>query len=144
MNNDQNDCQQFYFITPRFSDPFKHIKTKSWRRCRLYFRGRMPCWWIFDFETNYMYSRDTFLNHSSNKLLDSEKLKVRLKFFKLSFRKHSWVKVHELFCYFTTYLLNINAFLSLENKVTLGLRFLVAISFCRTFSSDIPTRQFQI
>jgi hypothetical protein len=53
----------------------------------------MPCWWIFDFETNYMYSRDTFLNHSSNKLLDSEKLKVGLKFFKLSFRKRSWVKV---------------------------------------------------
>jgi hypothetical protein len=23
------------------------------RRCRLYFRGRMHCWWIFDFETDY-------------------------------------------------------------------------------------------
>jgi hypothetical protein len=52
--------------------------------------------------------------------------------------------VHELLCYFTTYLLNINAFLSLENKVSLGLRFLVAISFYRRFSSDISTRQFQI
>jgi hypothetical protein len=55
MNYDQNDCQQFYFITPRFSDTFKHTKNKSWRRCRLYFRGRMQCWWIFDFETNYTY-----------------------------------------------------------------------------------------
>jgi hypothetical protein len=53
MNYDQNGCQQFYFITPRFSDTFKHTKNKSWRRCRLYFRGRMQCWWIFDFETNY-------------------------------------------------------------------------------------------
>jgi hypothetical protein len=53
MNYDQNDCQQFYFITPRFSDTFKHTKNKRWRRCRLYFRGRMQCWWIFDFETNY-------------------------------------------------------------------------------------------
>jgi hypothetical protein len=31
MNYDQKDCQQFYVITPRFSDTFKHIK-KSWRR----------------------------------------------------------------------------------------------------------------
>jgi hypothetical protein len=54
MNYDQNGCQQFYFITPRFSDTFKHTKNKSWRRCRLYFRGRMQCWWIFDFETNYI------------------------------------------------------------------------------------------
>jgi hypothetical protein len=53
MNYDQNGCQQFYFLTPRFSDTFKHTKNKSWRRCRLYFRGRMQCWWIFDFETNY-------------------------------------------------------------------------------------------
>jgi hypothetical protein len=53
MKYDQNDCQQFYFITPRFSDTFKHTKNKSWRRCRVYFRGRMQCWWIFDFETNY-------------------------------------------------------------------------------------------
>jgi hypothetical protein len=22
--------------------------------CRLYFRGRMHCWWIFDFETDYI------------------------------------------------------------------------------------------
>jgi hypothetical protein len=28
MNYDQNDCQQFYFITPRFSDTSKHAKTK--------------------------------------------------------------------------------------------------------------------
>jgi hypothetical protein len=54
MNYDQNGCQQFYFITPRFSDTFKHTKNKSWRRCRLYFRGRMQCWWIFHFETNYI------------------------------------------------------------------------------------------
>jgi hypothetical protein len=53
MNYDQNDCQQFYFLTPHFSDTFKHTKNKSWRRCQLYFRGRMQCWWIFDFGTNY-------------------------------------------------------------------------------------------
>jgi hypothetical protein len=29
------------------------LKNKSWRRCRLYFRGRMQSWWIFDFETDY-------------------------------------------------------------------------------------------
>jgi hypothetical protein len=28
MNYDQNDCQQFYFITPLFSDTSKHTKTK--------------------------------------------------------------------------------------------------------------------
>jgi hypothetical protein len=55
MNYDQNDCQQFSFITPFFSDIRRHTKNKSWRRCRLYFRGRMQCWWIFDFETDYMY-----------------------------------------------------------------------------------------
>jgi hypothetical protein len=38
---------------PTFSDTCKHTKNKSWRRCRLYFRGRMQCWWIFDFETDY-------------------------------------------------------------------------------------------
>jgi hypothetical protein len=55
MNYDQNDCQQIYFITPHFFDTSKHTKNKSWRHCRLYFRGtsRMQCWWIFDFETNY-------------------------------------------------------------------------------------------
>jgi hypothetical protein len=41
--------------TVLFHNPtFKHTKNKSWRRRRLYFRGRMQCWWIFDFETNYM------------------------------------------------------------------------------------------
>jgi hypothetical protein len=54
MNYDQNDCQQFSFTTPLFPT-FANTKNKSWRRCRLYFRGRMQCWWIFDFETNYMY-----------------------------------------------------------------------------------------
>jgi hypothetical protein len=49
MNYARNDCQQFSFITPFFSD----TKNKSWRRCRLYFRGRMQCWWIFYFETDY-------------------------------------------------------------------------------------------
>jgi hypothetical protein len=54
MNYDQNDCQQFFFfITPLFSDTCRYTKNKSWRRCRLYFRGRMQCWWIFDFETDY-------------------------------------------------------------------------------------------
>jgi hypothetical protein len=53
MNYDQNDCRQFSFITPLFSDMCRHTKNKSWRRCRLYFRGRMQCWWIFDFETDY-------------------------------------------------------------------------------------------
>jgi hypothetical protein len=53
MNYDLNDCQYFSFITPLFSDVCKHTKNKSWRRCRLYFQGRMQCWWIFDFETDY-------------------------------------------------------------------------------------------
>jgi hypothetical protein len=39
MNYDQNDCQQFFFITPLFSDTCRYTKNKSWRRCRLYFRG---------------------------------------------------------------------------------------------------------
>jgi hypothetical protein len=55
MNYVRNDCQQFSLITPFFSDTCRHTKNKSWRRCRLYFRGRMQCWWIFDFETDYMY-----------------------------------------------------------------------------------------
>jgi hypothetical protein len=54
INYDLNNCQQFSFITPLFSDTCKHNKKKSWRRCRLYFRGRMQCWWIFDFETDYI------------------------------------------------------------------------------------------
>jgi hypothetical protein len=54
MNYDQNDCLQFSFITSLFSDICRHTKNKSWRRCRLYFRGRMQCWWIFDFETDYI------------------------------------------------------------------------------------------
>jgi hypothetical protein len=45
--------EQFSFITPLFSDTCKHIKNKSWRRCRLYFRCRIQCWRIFDFETDY-------------------------------------------------------------------------------------------
>jgi hypothetical protein len=45
--------QQFSLITPLFSDTCRHTKNKSWRRCRLYFLGRMQCWWIFDFETDY-------------------------------------------------------------------------------------------
>jgi hypothetical protein len=55
MNYDQNDCPQFSFITPLFSDICRHAKNKSWRCCRLYFRGRMQCWWIFDFETDYSF-----------------------------------------------------------------------------------------
>jgi hypothetical protein len=43
MNYDLNNCQQFSFITPLFSDTCKHTKNKSWRRFRLYFRGRMQC-----------------------------------------------------------------------------------------------------
>jgi hypothetical protein len=54
INYDLNNCQQFSFITPLFSDTCKHTKNKSWRRCRLYFRERMQCWWIFDFETDYI------------------------------------------------------------------------------------------
>jgi hypothetical protein len=46
--------QQFSLITPLFSDTCRHTKNKSRRRCRLYFRGRMHCWWIFDFETDYI------------------------------------------------------------------------------------------
>jgi hypothetical protein len=46
MNYDLNDCQQFSFITPLFSDTGKHTKNKSCRRCRLYFRGKMQCFLI--------------------------------------------------------------------------------------------------
>jgi hypothetical protein len=53
MNYDLNNCQQFSFKTPLFSDTCRHTKNKSWRRCRLYFRDRKQCWWIFDFETDY-------------------------------------------------------------------------------------------
>jgi hypothetical protein len=42
-----------FFHNPTFCDNCKRIKNKSWRRCQLYFRGRMQCWWIFDFETDY-------------------------------------------------------------------------------------------
>jgi hypothetical protein len=45
--------QQFSFITPLFFDTCRHTKNKSWRRCRLCFPGKMQCWWIFDFETDY-------------------------------------------------------------------------------------------
>jgi hypothetical protein len=54
MNYDQNDSPTVFFVTPLFSDTCRHTKNKNWRRCRLYFRGRMQCWWIFDFETDYM------------------------------------------------------------------------------------------
>jgi hypothetical protein len=49
MNYDQNDCPTVFFHNPTC----RHTKNKSWRRCRLYFRGKMQCWWIFDFETDY-------------------------------------------------------------------------------------------
>jgi hypothetical protein len=53
MKYDQNDCPTIFFGNPPFSDTCRHTKNKSWRRCRLYFQGRMQCWWIFDFETDY-------------------------------------------------------------------------------------------
>jgi hypothetical protein len=64
MNYDLNDCQQFSFITPLFFSAkvgdvvgcifdLQHTKSKSWRRCRLYFRDKMQRWWIFDSETDY-------------------------------------------------------------------------------------------
>jgi hypothetical protein len=53
MNYDLNDYQQFSFITPLFSYTCKHTKSKSWRRCRLYFRDKMQCWWISDSETDW-------------------------------------------------------------------------------------------
>jgi hypothetical protein len=68
MNYDLNDCQWFSFITPLFTDACKHTKNKSWRRCRLYFRGRMQCWWIFDFETDYTIR---FLNSRTVKVFAS-------------------------------------------------------------------------
>jgi hypothetical protein len=40
-------------LFPTLANTLKNAKNKSWRRCRLYFRCRMQCWWIFDFETNY-------------------------------------------------------------------------------------------
>jgi hypothetical protein len=47
-----------FFHNPTFflilANKLKKKKLKqNWRRCRLYFRGRMQCWWIFDFETDY-------------------------------------------------------------------------------------------
>jgi hypothetical protein len=57
--------QQFSFITTLFSDTCRHTKNKSRRRCRLYFRGRMHCWWIFDFETNYI-NGDHFVINCNN------------------------------------------------------------------------------
>jgi hypothetical protein len=58
LNFDQNDYQQFSLITSFFFLRLanKHTKNKSWQRCRLYFRGRMQCWWIFGFETDYTWS----------------------------------------------------------------------------------------
>jgi hypothetical protein len=53
MNYDQNDCTTVFFHNPTFCWHLQHTKNKSWRRCRLYFPGRMHCWWIFDFETDY-------------------------------------------------------------------------------------------
>jgi hypothetical protein len=50
MNYDLNNCQQFSFVTLLISDTCKHTKNKSWRRSRLYFRGRMQYWRIFDFK----------------------------------------------------------------------------------------------
>jgi hypothetical protein len=58
---DLNDCQQFSFITQLFSDTCKHTKSKSWWRCRLYFRDKMQCWWIFDSETDYRLNKQLFL-----------------------------------------------------------------------------------
>jgi hypothetical protein len=54
MNYDQNDCPTIFFHNPTC----RHTKNKSWRRCRLYFRGRMHCRWSFDFETDYIYIID--------------------------------------------------------------------------------------
>jgi hypothetical protein len=68
MNYDQNVCQQFSFITPLFSDICRRTKNKSWRRCRLYFRGRLQCSWIFDFETDYRNIRE--LRRHLQKLLE--------------------------------------------------------------------------
>jgi hypothetical protein len=65
MNYARNDSQQFSFITPFFSDTCRHTKNKSWRRCRFYFRGRMQCWWIFDFETDYRSYRVSNNNYFS-------------------------------------------------------------------------------
>jgi hypothetical protein len=58
-------CQQFFFITQFFSDTCRHTKNKSWRRCRLYFRGRMQCQWIFDFEQDYHYNASNLLTIAS-------------------------------------------------------------------------------
>jgi hypothetical protein len=48
--------KKHYELPPkRVSTICRHTKNKSWRRYRLYFRGRMQCWWIVDFETDYKY-----------------------------------------------------------------------------------------
>jgi hypothetical protein len=56
------------FITPLFADACKHTKNKSWRRCRFYFRGRMQCWWIFDFETDYTQFISIFETDDKNQM----------------------------------------------------------------------------
>jgi hypothetical protein len=53
MNYDQNDCQQFSFITALFPTLANTLKTKVGIVVGCIFEIRMQCWWIFDFETNY-------------------------------------------------------------------------------------------
>jgi hypothetical protein len=55
-----------FFHNPIFCDTCKHTKNKSWRRYRLYFRGRMQCWWIFDFETGYTTVDELFCSEKSS------------------------------------------------------------------------------
>jgi hypothetical protein len=56
-----------FFHNPTFPDTCKQTKNKSWRRCRLYFRGRMQCWWIFDFETNYTLTLQMYCGYCGNR-----------------------------------------------------------------------------
>jgi hypothetical protein len=59
------------FHNPAFFDTCKYTKNKSWRRCRMYFQGRMQCGWIFDFETDYIVCfkiKDPPTVHSTSKI----------------------------------------------------------------------------
>jgi hypothetical protein len=70
MNYDQNEGPTVFFHNHTFSDTCRHTKNKSRRSCRLYFRGRMHCWWIFDFETNYRCIIVSYLDLVPNYILN--------------------------------------------------------------------------
>jgi hypothetical protein len=62
MNYDQNDSQQFSFITPLFTTLANTLKIKVGNDVGCIF-DVVQCWWIFGFEINY---RKTEENHKQN------------------------------------------------------------------------------